>query len=394
MISILLIALLVVLAVGAAAGTSALVVSRQTADVPASPDPEDIANRIAQRAAQQQQAALGHLIETNRALLDAERTRSGEALASERTLIEAQFGNVRSELDKVTALVREFETGRGAKIDELSGALAAQRAGIAELATTAQGLREALASTKTRGQWGERMAEDVLRLAGFVEGVQYHKQRAVAQGNGIPDFTFLLPQGAILYMDVKFPLDNYVRYVNAESELEQARFRDDFLKDVKAKVKELAEREYTNGSESSIDCVLLFIPNEQLYAFVQEHATTLLDDALRHRIVMCSPLTLFAVLAVVRQAVESFRMERTASEILEILGTFRKQWDAFSTKMDALGRNLTTTTKAFDELSGARTRMLERQLDRIDDLQRSRALDVTDDADAALIALEPPAYAG
>jgi DNA recombination protein RmuC len=394
MVDILLIALLVVLAVGTAAGTSALLVSRHAADVPAVPDPEDVANRIAQRAAQQQQAALGHLIETNRALLDAERVRSGEALASERNLIEAQFGNVRTELDKVTALVREFESGRGARIEELSGALAEQRAGIAELASTAQGLREALASSKTRGQWGERMAEDVLRLAGFVEGVQYRKQKAVAQGTGIPDFTFLLPQDAILYMDVKFPLDNYVRYVNADTEIEQARCRDEFVKDVKSKVKELVQREYARSSESSLDCVLLFIPNEQLYAFVQEHAGSLVDDALRDRIVMCSPLTLFAVLAVVRQAVDSFRTERTASEILDVLGSFRKQWDAFSTKMDALGRNLTTTTRAFDELAGARTRQLERQLDRIDDLQRHRALDVTDDGDAALLALEPPAYAG
>jgi DNA recombination protein RmuC len=394
MVSILLVVLLVVVTVGAAAGTSALLVSRRATGAPVSPDPDDIANRIAQRAAQQQQAALGNLIETNRALLDAERTRSREALAAERNLIESQFGNVRSELDKVTALVREFESGRGAKIEELSGALAAQRAGIAELANTAAGLREALASSKTRGQWGERMAEDVLRLAGFVEGVQYRKQKAVAEGTGIPDFTFLLPQDAILYMDVKFPLDNYVRFVNAESELEQARYRDDFVKDVKGKVKDLVQRQYPRGSESSLDCVLLFIPNEQLYAFVQEHAGPLVDDALRERIVMCSPMTLFAVLAVVRQAVESFRTQRTASEILDVLGTFRKQWDAFSTKMDALGRNLTTTTRAFDELAGARTRQLERQLDRIDDLQRHHALDVTDDGDAALLALEPPAYAG
>jgi DNA recombination protein RmuC len=394
MVSILLIALLVVLAVGAAAGTSALLVSRQVTEAPAPPDPDDIANRISQRAAQQQQAALGHLIEANRALLDAERTRSSEALAAERNLIESQFGNVRTELDKVTALVREFETGRGAKIEELSGALAAQRAGIAELASTAQGLREALASSKTRGQWGERMAEDVLRLAGFVEGVQYRKQKAVEHGTGIPDFTFLLPQDAVLYMDVKFPLDNYVRYVNADTELEQARFRDDFVKDVKGKVRDLVARHYAGGSAGSLDCVLLFIPNEQLYAFVQEHASTLVDDALRERIVMCSPLTLFAVLAVVRQAVDSFRMERTATEILDVLGAFRKQWDAFSSKMDALGRNLTTTTRAFDELAGARTRQLERQLDRIDDLRRDRALDVTDDGDGSLLSLEPPAYAG
>src|SRR3954453_20380447 len=220
MVSILLIALLVVLGVGAAAGTSALLVTRQTADAPPAPDPEDIANRIAQRAAQQQQAALGNLIETNRALLDAERLRSGEALASERSLIEAQFGNVRTELDKVTALVREFESGRGAKIEELSGALAAQRAGIADLASTAAGLREALASSKTRGQWGERMAEDVLRLAGFVEGINYRKQVTLSTA-GRPDYTFLMPNGLVMHMDVKFPLDNYMRFLDSTNDVER-----------------------------------------------------------------------------------------------------------------------------------------------------------------------------
>ncbi|MGZ4712125.1 MAG: DNA recombination protein RmuC [Acidimicrobiia bacterium] len=394
MVTIALIALLIVLAIGAAAGTASLVVQRGRQDQPMGPEPEEVAALIAQRAAQQQQAALGNLIETNRALLDTERLRANEAYAAERSLMEQQLGGVRAELDKMTALVRDFESQRGAKIDALSGALAAQRAGIAELTQTAQGLREALASSKTRGQWGERMAEDVLRLAGFVEGVQYRKQRAVDEGSGIPDFTFLLPQDAILYMDVKFPLDNYLRYVNAESELEATRARDDFLKDVRAKVKELAARRYSDGSPSSIDCVLLFIPNEQLYAFVQEHAGSLLDEAMQRRIVMCSPMTLFAVLAVVRQAVESFRMERTASEILEILGAFTKEWDRFADKLDAVGRTLNSVTKAYDELSGVRTRQLVRQLDRIDDLRRDRALDVTDGGQAALIALDTSAYAG
>jgi DNA recombination protein RmuC len=387
MLTVIAIALFVVLVAGAAAGAAALVVRRSQV-TPTGPDPDEIADRVAQRAAQQQQAALGSLIETNRALLDAERTRAGEALAHERGQVAQQLGAMQEQLGRVTDLVREFETGRGAKIDQLSGALDQQRAGIAELAATAQGLREALASSKARGQWGERMAEDVLRLAGFVEGVQYRKQTAVERGRGIPDFTFLMPQDSVLYMDVKFPLDNYLRYVNAESDLDQARHRDAFVKDVRAKVKELAGRAYADDNAASLDCVLLFIPNEQLYAFVQEHAGTLLDDALRERIVMCSPLTLFAVLAVVRQAVESFRMERTASEILDVLGDFTRQWDAFSDKMDALGRGLATAERAFDELSGVRTRQLVRQLDRIEDLRRHHP------SDGAVLELEAPAYAG
>ena len=41
-------------------------------------------------------------------------------------------------------------------------------------------------STKARGQWGERMAEDVLRLAGFVEGVNYRKRQALAGRAAVP----------------------------------------------------------------------------------------------------------------------------------------------------------------------------------------------------------------
>src|SRR5438445_18486 len=124
----------------------------------------------------------------------------------------------------------------------------------------------ARASPKARGQWGERMADDVLRLAGFVEHVNYRKQRAAAEG-GIPDFTFLLPRGLELHMDVKFPLDNYVRCVEAGSEVDRRRFRDAFLRDVRQRVRELAVRGSAAG-EASVDCVLLFLPNEQLYAFV------------------------------------------------------------------------------------------------------------------------------
>ncbi len=93
---------------------------------------------------------------------------------------------------------------------------------------------------------------------------------------------------------------------------------------------------------------------------------------------MCSPLTLFAVLAVVRQAVDSFRLERTTNEILEVLGSFSKQWDGFVGQMDTLGKRLEGTASAFDQLAGPRRRQLERQLDRIEDLRTDQALAITD----------------
>ena len=70
-----------------------------------------------------------------------------------------------------------------------------QHEGLTALSEHTQQLREALASSKVRGQWGERMAEDVLRLAGFLEGVNYRRQATLDERGGRPDYTFLMPNG-------------------------------------------------------------------------------------------------------------------------------------------------------------------------------------------------------
>ena len=243
---------------------------------------------------------------------------------------------------------------------------------VSTLSQTTSHLRDALASQKARGQWGERMAEDVLRLAGFVEGINYHKQRAI-RGGTIPDFTFLMPGEQRLHMDVKFPLDNYIKCLDANNDLERERFRRSFLSDVRARVKELTIRGYLTDRDTTVDCLLMFVPNEQVLSFVQEHDAALLDDAMQQRIVVCSPLTLFAVLRVVRQSVDNFRLERTANEILILLGDFEQQWDKFSAKLDKLNRSFGAAHKDLDELMTTRTRALQRPLDKIAALRDDQA---------------------
>ena len=99
-------------------------------------------------------------------------------------------------------------------------------------------------------------------------------------------------------------------------------------------MKELTTRGYLDSTDDTVDCLLMFIPNEQVYGFVQENDRSILDDAMRHKIVVCSPLTLYAVLAVVRQAVDNFQLERTSSEILGLLGEFSRQWEKYSAQLE------------------------------------------------------------
>lgn len=296
-----------------------------------------------------------------------------QRLVATRGLIDGQLRALHDELGRVTDTVGRFETERARQHGELTAQLHATVEQTASLTSTTAALREVLASPKARGQWGERMAEDVLRLAGLVEGVSYLKEKAIVGGT-IPDFTFLLPRGMRLHMDAKFPSANYARWLEADTDHERALHCRAFLKDVQARVRELNSRGYVDPPSGTLDYVLLFIPNESIYSFVHEHDAGLLDAALRQKVVLCSPLSLFAVLAVVRRAIDNVAVEETSGEILSVLGSFTSQWEGFCQSLDKVGRAVDGVERAYGELAGTRRRALERPLARVEELRRQRGL--------------------
>jgi DNA recombination protein RmuC len=306
--------------------------------------------------------------------LESEREVGVKELEARKGLIDQQLQRMAKEMENVSQLMTNLEKDRVEKFGELSKHLKLAGEQTAALTQTTNTLREALASTKARGQWGERMAEDILRLAGFIESVNYLKQKAIEGIGSRPDFTFLLPKDLKLNMDVKFPLDNYVRFLEAGTDAERARFRGDFLRDVRARIKEVTTREYINPEQNTIDYALLFIPNDQIYAFIQEQDSLVLDEGLRNKVLLVSPLNLFAVLAIIRQAVTSFALEQTSNEILSLFGTFKKQWDEFQNKFVLLGKRIDDVQKEYEALTTTRRRQLERPLNRIEELRSQRGL--------------------
>src|SRR5438045_5912973 len=292
---------------------------------------------------------------------------------------EERASGINAELVQLRTLVTDLQSERARQHGEVVTKLEQATKVTSELSRTTSGLREALANSRARGQWGERMAADVLRAAGMVEGVNYRRQ-ATMVGGRVPDFTFLLPKGLEMNMDVKFPIDNYLRYLDAVSDTDRASALSAFQRDVRGRVKEITTRDYIDP-ERTVDHVLLFIPNESVYSFIHENDPELLDRSMADKVVMCSPTTLFAVLAVVRQAVDNFQLERTSGEILPCLTRFRKQWDKFSEQVDRVGKSLTASQRAFDDLDGTRRRAFARELDRIDALQSAVGLESDDESD-------------
>ena len=315
------------------------------------------------------------LIKLAREQLTSQIQLGGRDLDGKKQLIDQSLESMRTDLRKMEELVSGFERDRTLKYGELSSLLRTAAQQTSRLQETADHLRQALVSTKARGQWGERMAEDVLRLAGFVEGVNYLRQKVLDGAASRPDYTFQLPQGRKVNMDVKFPLNSFLRYLETESEIERETHKTQFLRDVRARIKEVTGRDYINPEDETLDYVLVFIPNEQVYAFINQNDPALLDEALKSKVILCSPFTLFAILAIIRQAMDNFHTEQTKGEMLRHLGRFYKEWEKFRDTMDKAGKKLDEARDEFQRMITTRRNKLEKPLYEIEDLRRQKGIE-------------------
>lgn len=227
---------------------------------------------------------------------------------------------------------------------------------VEALSQRTDNLNEVLSNSQKRGQWGERVVEDMLRAAGFIENINYSKQERNETG-GKPDYKLMMPPNRVLFMDVKFPLDQYALHFQASNDQLRAQAKTEFVKAVKGHVDALAKRDYVNNAkEEALDYVLMFLPNESISGFVHEADPTLIDYALSKKVVLCSPLTLYAFLVVVRQATDSFHTEQTAASIMQQINKFNGEWDKYVKAVDDVKATFDKFSEKLEDISTGGTR--------------------------------------
>ncbi|MEZ5837320.1 MAG: DNA recombination protein RmuC [Geminicoccaceae bacterium] len=303
--------------------------------------------------------------------LTGERRAHGERLAVERAELETRMATIMGQLERMQQLVRELEQDRSGKFGELTAQLRQAGKGAERLQQTTEKLSRALTNARARGQWGERMAEDLLTSLGMQEGVNFLRQQSLASG-GRPDFTFLLPGGRTLHMDVKFPLDNLQRSLDADDKAARERGEAAFLRDVRQKIAEIVARGYVAPQDGTLDLALLLVPNEGVYRAMIELAPGLLDEALTRRVALVSPMSSFAVLVVMRHIAGQWQLSHHARELLQMVETFTRDWQAYGERADRAEQGLEQVLGEIRKLNGSRRRSLDRTLERM------RALDEQD----------------
>ena len=248
---------------------------------------------------------------------------------------------------------------------------------VSELAKQTGKLIDVLGNNGSRGQFGERIAEDILIKAGFIEGISYKKEDRENVEGGRPDYSFEIPPDQMLYLDCKFPLDAYKRYYEATTDGEKKLQLDSFKTAVNKKIKELQKRDYVEKSRrAAIDYVLLFIPNESISNFIQEKFPDIVDQALDNKVVLCSPTNLYAFLAIVRQANQTFQTQKATGEILGLLAGFNSEWKKYVAAVGDVRSNFDKLTESMDlVVKGARFNKLAVAVRRMEELRSKKGIE-------------------
>ncbi len=289
----------------------------------------------------------------------------GTDLSNKKTAIEDLVKQVKVELEKNQKKLETAENQRIGNFESLKTSLDEYKKITQELSITTEGLKKVLSNNQLRGAFGEKVAEDLLKMSGFVRGVQYDYNKAQGENDTRPDFTIKLPDGTKINVDAKFPYSNLQKLTESTSAQERREHLKLFEQDVKNKIKQVTSRDYINPEDNTVDFVILFIPNEMIFSFIYDKMSDIWEEALNKKVIFAGPFSFTAILRMVYQSYDNFRFKQNIQSIIGYIKTFENEFGKYNEEFEKLGAKIESVSKQFGEVNTTRTHKLLRCIDKI-----------------------------
>ena len=287
----------------------------------------------------------------------------GTDLNNKKQAIEELVNRALLEIEKNNKKMDDVENKRIGSFSTLTEKLEEQKTLTNQLKVTTEGLKNVLSNNQMRGAFGEQVAEDLLKMSGFVSGVSYDKQ--VSGDISRPDFTVYMPDGMKINVDSKFPYQNLVKMSESDNKEEKERFKKLFEQDIKTKVKEVTSREYINPEANTVDFVILFIPNEMIFSFIYDRFPEVWQDAMAKKVILAGPFSFTAILRMVHQAYDNFRYQKNVATIIGYIKKFAEEFDNYNKGFKDIGASIESLQKKYVTVDTTRTNQLVKIVNKI-----------------------------
>lgn len=247
--------------------------------------------------------------------------------------------------------VRDLEAKREGAYKGLEEQLRHLSTTHADLQKTTVSLTQALRSPTVRGRWGELQLRRVVEMAGMVKNVQYVEQ--LSTDNGRPDMITYLPNGGMLPLDAKVPLESYLDAMESENDQERKIKLTSHAKAMKDRVRELSKRQYWDQFEQMPDFVVMFVPNEACLGAAFDSDPGLLDFAIDQRVLITTPVTLLALLKAVSYGWQQHQLTENSRKIAEQGKELYQRLSTLFDHLTDLQKHLNRTVDSFNKTVGS-----------------------------------------
>ena len=237
-----------------------------------------------------------------------------------------------------------------------------------DIGNDANNLAKALKNeTKTQGNWGELILENILEKSGLTEGEHYEKQTAIKDSKGntvfhdetgrrlIPDVVVHYPDNKDVVIDSKVSLTAFIDYCNATNDADKAFALKRHLQSLRGHYKELQKKNYSSYIKAprvSLDYVIMFVPNESAMQLALYEDNMLWREAFENGVFITSEQNLLALLRMIQLAWSQVKQARNQQEIfdevnklLDRVGDFLKRYDDLGKKIEGLQTSYGDTRK-------------------------------------------------
>lgn len=263
-------------------------------------------------------------------------------LSSVTQQMQTNTGDVGNRLDKASNVIQAVQ----AKLGELSQATRE----IKELGQSVSKLEDMLKAPKFRGGLGELLLEDLLKQV--LPGKFFEMQYTFRNGQTVD--AVIHTAGGKVPVDSKFPLENFRKMIEAQTDQEKKSAARAFISDVKKHIDAIAQK-YIVPDEGTFDFALMYIPAENIYYETIIKDETLGDEsslftyAAHKHVVPVSPNSFYAHLMVIVQGLKGLQIERSAKEIAQHLQRLVSELQKFTDIFETLGTHLNNAKNNYDK---------------------------------------------
>ena len=299
-------------------------------------------------------------------LSDEKMKRNEQYLDGKKDMIKDLIEKIDSGLKDSQAKIENTEKARISEFSNLKTVIEEHKTVAAKLKDSTDNLKNILSNNQLRGRYGEEVAENLLKIAGFVRGINYDSNLSQETNANRPDFTIYLPDKSKVNIDVKFPYSNLQKYQEAENEKEKREHFAKFKTDVKQKIKQITSRDYINPEEKTLDFVVLFVPNEMIFSVINDQLYDVVEEANEKKVAIVGPISFITFLRMIHQSYDNFKIQEDLHRVVNLIGKFKDEFDKYNNEFDNIGNKIKSLSGQYDKVAGVRTRQLAKIIDQID----------------------------